>query len=63
MQYSVGGKLISKKAHACGGNQWTVARTGADIKLKCDTCGKALFVSVDQADKMKKNYIFSESEK
>lgn len=62
MQYSVGGKIISKKPHACGGNQWSVTRIGADIKLKCDTCGKLLFVSVDQADRMKKNYISGERE-
>ena len=56
MEYSVGGKLISKKPHACGGSEWTVARTGADVKLKCDKCGRSIFVSVDQVDKMKKSY-------
>ncbi len=57
MKYSVGGKIISKKPHACGGNEWTVERVGADIKLKCVKCGKAIFVLVDQADKMTKKYI------
>ena len=60
MDYNVGGKFISKKPHACGSNEWTVARTGADVKLKCNKCGKAIFVSVDKANKMKKNYIYSE---
>lgn len=60
MEYCVGGKLITKKPHACGGNEWTVARTGADVKLKCNKCGRAIFVSVDQANKMKKNYISGE---
>ena len=58
--YSVDGKIISKKNHACGGNEWLVARTGADVKLKCLTCGKSAFFSVDQIDKMKKKYIFEE---
>ncbi len=56
MTYSVGGVLTSKKPHACGGSVWTVVRTGADIKLKCNTCGRAIFVSVSEADKMKKSY-------
>lgn len=62
MEYAVGGRLISKKPHACGGNEWTVVRTGADIKLKCDKCGRAIFVSIDQVDKMKKNYISGEQQ-
>lgn len=57
MEYQVGGKLVSKKPHACGGNEWEIARTGADVKLKCNKCGRAIFVSIDQADKMKKKYI------
>ncbi len=59
MQYNVGGKIISRKTHACGGNEWTVLRIGADIKLKCDKCGRVLFLSVDETDRMKKTYISS----
>ena len=57
MQYVVGGKIISKKPHACGGNQWTVLRTGADVKIKCLKCNRQVFVSVSEADKMTKRYI------
>ena len=56
MIYQEGGKIISKKQHACGGNEWLVVRTGADIKLKCLTCGRNLFLSVDQVKKMAKSY-------
>jgi hypothetical protein len=52
MQYVVGGKIISKKPHACGGNQWTVLRTGADVKIKCEKCGRAVFLSVDEVKKI-----------
>jgi hypothetical protein len=62
MQYSVGDGLVTKKPHACGGNEWTVIRTGADIKLKCNKCGRAIFLSVDQVDKMKKNHISGENQ-
>ncbi len=57
MTYSVGGKIISKKNHACGSNQWVVARTGADIKLKCTKCGRAIFLTVEEVKKMAKEYI------
>ena len=57
MQYELGGKIISKKSHACGGNQWIIARTGADIKLKCEKCGRAVFMSVDQVSKLTKQYV------
>ena len=59
--YQVGGKITSKKPHACGGNQWEVMRTGADVKLKCLKCGKSVFLSVDQVKKMAKTYVYGES--
>ena len=39
MTINIGDTVITKKAHPCGGNRWTVTRTGADIKLRCDKCG------------------------
>lgn len=56
MIYQEGGKIISKKEHACGGKEWIIVRTGADIKVKCLTCGRTLFLSVDQVKKMAKTY-------
>jgi hypothetical protein len=29
-----------KKAHPCGGYEWRVVRLGADIGIKCLTCGR-----------------------
>lgn len=56
MIYSVGDKIIAKKPHACGGNAWTVVRTGADVKLKCDKCGRTIFLSPDETAKMTVSY-------
>jgi hypothetical protein len=28
-----------RKPHPCGGRQWEVVRVGADIGLRCCTCG------------------------
>lgn len=52
MIYQVGDKIKSKKNHACGGNTWSIIRTGADIKLKCDNCSRIIFLSQDDVHKM-----------
>ncbi len=56
MTYSLGDKFISKKSHACGGNEWQIVRTGADIKVKCIKCGRAIFLSPDELQKIIKVY-------
>ena len=52
MDLTVGKKVITKKPHACGFSEWTVIRTGADVKLKCNNCGKIVLISLDKAVKM-----------
>ena len=57
MVYQIGDKIIAKKKHACGGDVWQVVRFGADVKLRCEKCGHAVFLSVDKTDKIVKKYI------
>ena len=52
MIFKIGDKIRAKKPHACGGKEWEIARTGADVKLKCLKCGRMIFVSVPDAEKM-----------
>jgi hypothetical protein len=33
-----------RKPHACGGYEWTIVRLGADIGLKCNTCGRRVLL-------------------
>jgi hypothetical protein len=33
-----------RKAHPCGGYEWTVVRLGADIGLVCRTCGRRILL-------------------
>lgn len=56
MTYLVGDKIVSKKTHACGGSEWEVTRVGADVKLKCTKCGRAIFLSIDEVKKITKTY-------
>jgi hypothetical protein len=37
--FQIGEILRLKKQHPCGGQRWQVIRTGADIAIKCLTCG------------------------
>ena len=39
------GDIVStRKPHPCGGSEWTVIRTGADIKIRCNTCGHVVML-------------------
>ena len=40
----LGDVVRTRKAHPCGGDTWTVIRTGADIKLRCTTCGRIIMM-------------------
>ena len=44
IMYNIGDKIITKKVHPCGGNTWEIVRVGADIKIKCLTCGHIVMV-------------------
>lgn len=47
-EFSLGDTVQMKKQHACGENRWHIIRTGADIKIKCDKCGR--IVMMDRQD-------------
>lgn len=43
-EYSLGTKVIMKKGHPCGTNEWEIVRVGADIKIKCIGCGRTVMM-------------------
>jgi hypothetical protein len=47
-QFALGDVVLMKKPHACGANEWTIVRVGADVKIKCGRCGR--IVMMDRAD-------------
>ena len=59
MNLSVGDKIETKKNHPCGKKSvvFTVIRTGADIKIKCDNCGREVMIPRIKAEKIIKNII------
>ena len=43
----VGDVVTTRKAHPCGSSEWTVIRTGADIKIRCSGCGRIVMLDRD----------------
>jgi len=45
-----------KKKHPCGDDKFRVTRVGADVKIKCEGCGRAIMMTrLDFKKRMKKN--------
>lgn len=42
--YDIGSLVVMKKGHPCGENLWEVIRLGADIKIKCQKCGRMVMI-------------------
>ncbi|RME34832.1 MAG: DUF951 domain-containing protein [Thermoflexia bacterium] len=36
--------VVMRKPHPCGGFRWVVTRVGADIGLRCLTCGRRVML-------------------
>ena len=49
--YTLNSVVIMKKGHPCGGNRWQIVRLGADIKIKCLNCGRAIMLPRIEFDK------------
>lgn len=49
--YSIGDILTTKKSHPCKNNTWTVIFVGADIKIKCNKCGRIVLLDRITLDK------------
>lgn len=55
MNYNLGDKVIMKKVHPCGSNEFEIIRLGADIKIKCTNCSRVIMLPrVDFNKKIKK---------
>ena len=44
MDYKLGSRVVMKKVHPCGTNEFEVVRVGADIKIKCINCGRLVMM-------------------
>ena len=57
IEYNVGDIIETKKNHPCGGKTCEILRTGADVKLKCLTCGRIIMLSREETEKRTKKVL------
>ena len=57
LNYELGTKVIMKKQHPCGTNEWEIVRVGADIKIKCLKCGRTVLIPRIEFNKKLKKVI------
>lgn len=55
--YNIGDRIVLRKKHPCGGFEWEIVKLGADIKIKCTTCGRTIFVPRIELNKKIKKII------
>jgi hypothetical protein len=47
----LGDVIRLRRKHPCGGDEWLVDRLGADIGLRCRTCGRHVLVERPQLER------------
>ena len=55
--YNINSRVILKKPHACGSNEWIVTRTGVDVKIKCASCNHEIMMDRLTFEKKIKNVL------
>jgi len=56
----VGDVLEMKKAHPCGAKRFQVLRTGSDIRLVCEGCGRDMVLPREKVEKSLRKIIASQ---
>ena len=56
-EYNLGDKVIMKKQHPCGTNEWEIIRMLADIKIKCLNCSRSIMIPRIEFNKKLKKVI------
>jgi hypothetical protein len=57
MEVRLGDVVRLRKVHPCGGYEWEVVRLGADIGIRCRTCGRRVLLERRVFEKRVKQFI------
>lgn len=57
VDFRMGDRLQLRKAHPCGGYEWEVVRLGADIGIRCATCGHRVLLDRRTLEKRLKAFL------
>ena len=58
----VGDRVRMRKPHPCGGKEWEVTRIGADIGIRCLTCGRRVMLPRPRFEKQMKAILDAEAD-
>jgi len=61
--FKLNDKVVMKKPHACGTNEWLITRMGVDIKIKCLNCGREVMLDRLEFSKKLKKVVGGKNEK
>jgi hypothetical protein len=56
-EIKLGDVVRLKKVHPCGGYEWQVVRLGADIGIKCLTCGRRVLLERSVFERRVKEFV------
>ena len=57
MEVRLGDVVRLRKVHPCGGYDWEVFRLGADIGVRCQTCGRRVLLERRVFEKRVKTFL------
>ncbi|HEU4760404.1 MAG TPA: DUF951 domain-containing protein [Dehalococcoidia bacterium] len=57
MEVRLGDVVRLRKRHPCGGFEWAVVRLGADIGVRCRTCGRRVLLERRVFEKQVKQFV------
>lgn len=57
VDFRVGDIIRMRKAHPCGGFEWSVERLGGDIGLRCATCGRRILLARSVLEKRMRQFV------
>ena len=61
-RFGLGDRVMMKKEHPCGSGTWLVIRIGADVKIKCEGCGRIVMLDRPTFEKRLKKVISRKTE-
>lgn len=58
LELFLGDVVRLRRAHPCGGDTWLVDRLGADIGIRCETCGRHVLVERPALERRLAGFVF-----
>ncbi len=57
LELFIGDVVQTRKAHPCGGDTWAIVRLGAEIGMRCTTCGRRVLLPRSELERRIKCFV------